>query len=180
MRTGRPPKPLELRRLHGNTGHRPLVEVEEFKTRGPLGGPPDFLSPEARAVWERIANVMPRGMIASCDLDLMATYVTAVSLHEQACRELQKTGPVVMGANDIPVISPWCRVQIRQSLLVLRLAAELGFTPASRASMASRLATAAGTGFAMPGERRRSPTSSLDEYLAKKPDRLPDPDEEPN
>ena len=37
--------------------------------------------------------------------------------------------------------------------------------------------TAAGTGFAIDGERRRS---SLDEYLARKPDRLPDPDEEPN
>jgi hypothetical protein len=68
----------------------------------------------------------------------------------------------------------------RQALLILRLASELGLTPTSRASMAARLATAAGTGFAMPGERRRLPTSSLDEYLARKPDRLPDPDEEPN
>ena len=107
MRTGRPPKPLELRRLHGNPGRRPLPEVEELKPPGPLGAPPSFLSPEARAVWDRVADAMPRGMVASCDLDLMASYVTAVSLHEQTCRELRKTGPVIMGANDLLVVSPW-------------------------------------------------------------------------
>ena len=93
MRTGRPPKPLELRRLHGNPGRRPLVEAEELKPRGPLGAPPGFLSPEARAVWDRVADAMPRGMVASSDLDLITSYVTAVSLHEQpaaSCRRADR------------------------------------------------------------------------------------------
>jgi P27 family predicted phage terminase small subunit len=109
----------------------------------------------------------------------MASYVTAVSMHEQACRELQKTGPVIMGANDLLVMSPWCRLQIRMSLLILRLGSELGLSPVSRATLASKLATAAGTDFAMPGQRQRLP-DRLQQYLDAKPDKLPEPDEEPN
>jgi P27 family predicted phage terminase small subunit len=173
MRTGRPPKPAALRKLEGMAGHRPLNEVEELKPRGPLGDPPDFLSPQARAVWQRVADAMPVGVIASADLDLMVAYVQAVSLLEEACRELQKTGAVIMGANDLLVVSPWCRVQIRQSLLVLRLASELGLTPAARASMAARLSVASGSvvDVIMPGTRQ---PSKLQRYLDQKPDKLPE------
>ena len=94
---------------------------------------------------------------------------------------MRETGGAVIRNHDGDLVkNSWLFVQDRQALLILRLASELGLTPTARASMAARLATAAGTGFAMSGEQLRSPTSSLDEYLAKKPDRLPDPDEDPN
>ena len=152
-------------------------EPEELKPRQPLGPPPDFLGVEASAVWKRVSDSMPVGIVANCDLDLMAAYSEAVALHEQACKELNRTGPVVLGVNGL-VTSPWLRVQTRQALLILRLGAELGLSPASRASLASKIAAAAGTDFAFPGQRQRP--NALDEYLAKKPDRLPEPDKEPN
>ena len=174
----RRPQPLQIRRLHGNPSRRPMPpEPEELKPRQPLGPPPDFLGVEASAVWKRVSDSMPVGIVANCDLDLMAAYSEAVALHEQACKELNRTGPVVLGVNGL-VTSPWLRVQTRQALLILRLGAELGLSPASRASLASKIAAAAGTDFAFPGQRQRP--NALDEYLAKKPDRLPEPDEEPN
>jgi P27 family predicted phage terminase small subunit len=178
----RRPQPLRLRRLHGNPSRRPLPpENEELEPRGgPLGAAPAYLSAEAKAVWERLNDSMPMGVIALCDADLLCAYVTAVALFEQACRELQRTPAVVMGANDVPVVNPWCRLQIRHSLLILRLGSELSLSPTSRASLASKIAAAAGTDFAFPGQRQR-PTK-LDRYLQQKPDKLSDDpdDSEPN
>ena len=82
-----------------------------------------------------------------------------------------------MGANDLLVMSPWCRLQIRMSLLILRLGSELGLSPVSRSTLASKLAMAAGTDFAMSGQRQ---PNRLQQYLDAKPDKLPKPDEEPN
>ena len=91
---------------------------------------------------------------------------------------MRETGGAVIRNHDGDLVkNPWLFVQDRQAVMVLRLASELGLTPTARASMAARLATAAGTGFAVPGEQRRSPTSRLDEYLASKPDKFPEPDE---
>jgi P27 family predicted phage terminase small subunit len=175
----RRPQPLELRRLHGNPSRRPMPpEPAELKPRQPLGPPPDFLSPEACIVWKRVSDSMPIGIIANCDLALMGAFCAAVALHEQACREISRTGPVVLGVNGLAT-SPWVRIQTREALLLLRLGAELGLSPTSRASLASKIATAAGTDFTFPGQRRRLP-NGLQEYLDAKPDRLPEPDEEPN
>jgi hypothetical protein len=172
----RRPQPLQLRRLHGNPSRRPMPpEPEELKPRQPLGPPPDFLSVEARAVWERVSDAMPLGIVANCDLDLMTAYCEAVSLHEMACKELNRTGPIIMGANDVPVTSPWCRLQIREALLgyvgVLMLL--IGADGMER--LHTHDAAAAGTDFAFPGQRQRP--SKLDLYLQKKPDKLPPPDD---
>jgi P27 family predicted phage terminase small subunit len=178
----RRPQPLQIRRLHGNPSRRPMPpEPDELKPRQPLGPPPDFLSSDARAVWYRVSDSMPLGIVANCDLDLVASYCGAVALHELACKELNQTGPVIMGANNVPVTSPWLQLQIREALLILRLGAELGLSPTSRASLASKIASAAGTDFAFPGQRRSRP-NALDEYLSRKPDRLPpvEGDDEPN
>src|SRR5262249_21618571 len=114
-------------------------------------------------------------------LPTMAAYCNSVALHQRAMLQMRETGGAVIRNHDGDLVkNPWLFVQDRQALLILRLASEVGLTPTARASMGAGLATAAGTGFATPGERRRSPTSRLDEYLARKPDRLPEPDEEPN
>jgi P27 family predicted phage terminase small subunit len=179
MRTGRPPKSKALHLLHGNPSHKRLDDIEEPLPRSPLGPPPEFLSEEAREVWAHLQNVMPLGLIASCDLPIMSAYCNAVALHRHAVIQMRETGGAVIRNHDGDLVkNSWLFVQDRQALLTLRLASELGLTPTARASMAARLATAAGTG-SMPGERR-SRTSSLDEYLSRKPDRLPDPDEELN
>jgi P27 family predicted phage terminase small subunit len=181
MRTGRPPMSKALHALHGNPSHKNLHDIKEPAARGPLGPPPEFLDEDAREVWLNLQNVMPLGIIASCDLPTMCAYCSSVALHRRAVVQLRETGGAVIRNHDGDLVkNPWLFVQDRQAVMVLRFASELGLTPTGRASMAARLASAAGTGFAMPGEQRRSPSSRLEEYLAAKPDRLPEPEEEPN
>ena len=178
MRTGRPPKSKALHLLHGNPSHKKLDAIDEPAARGPLGPPPEFLDEGAREVWLDLQNVMPLGVIASCDLPTMCAYCNSVAFHRRAVVQLRETGGAVIRNHDSDLVkNPWLFVQDRQAVLILRLASELGLTPTARASMAARLATAAGTDFAMPGQRRRD---RLQEYLDAKPDRLPEPDEEPN
>jgi P27 family predicted phage terminase small subunit len=179
MRTGRPPKSKTLHLLHGNPSHKKLDAIEEPATRGPLGPPPEFLDEGAREVWLDLQRVVPLGVIASCDLPTMCAYCNCVALHRLAMIQMRETGGAVVRNHDGDLVkNPWLFVQDRQAVLILRLASELGLTATSRSYMAARLATAAATGFGLSG-KRQSP-NALDEYLAAKPDRLPEPDEEPN
>jgi P27 family predicted phage terminase small subunit len=130
-------------------------------------------------VWRRVADSLPPGLLASCDADLFGCYVTAVTMHEEAARELTKTGLVIKGANGGAILSPLIRAQNRSALLMARLGSELGLSPTSRTHLASRLATAGSAAeFIMAG--RPQPKSRLDIYLEQKPDRLAGDDGEPN
>jgi P27 family predicted phage terminase small subunit len=142
MRTGRPPKSKVLHLLHGNPSHKKLDAIDEPAARGPLGPPPEFLDEGAREVWLDLQNVMPLGVIASCDLPTMCAYCNSVALHRRAVVQLRETGGAVICNHDGDLVkNPWLFVQDRQAVLILRLASELGLTPTARASMAARLRT---------------------------------------
>jgi P27 family predicted phage terminase small subunit len=178
MRTGRPPIPKALHALHGNPSHKNLDDIEEPRARGPLGPPPSWLDEDARQVWLDLQEVMPLGIIASCDLPTMCAYCNSVALHRRAAIKLRETGGAVIRNHDRDLIkNPWLFVLDRQAMLILRFSAELGLSPVARASMAARLATAGGSSYRTPGDRQRP--NALTEYLKRKPDLLPG-DDEPN
>ena len=168
MRTGRPPLPKRLHLLHGNPSRRKLDDIEEPVTRGPLGPPPGDLDPAARQVWIELEEVMPVGIVASCDAPLVASYCTAVARHREAVIRLRETGGSVVKRDGVLVMNPWSRIVDRQAvLLIVKFGAELALAPTSRASMASRLAAAGGSMASPEGHRsdawrailRASPTS---------------------
>ena len=51
----------------------------------------------------------------------------------------QKYGPLVKSPNDYPEVSPYLAIANKQAEIMIRIASEFGFTPASR----SRIATGA-------------------------------------
>jgi P27 family predicted phage terminase small subunit len=168
MRTGRPPLPKRLHLLHGNPSRRKLDDIEEPVTRGPLGPPPGDLDPAARQVWIELEEVMPVGIVASCDAPLVASYCTAVARHREAVIRLRETGGSVVNRDGVLVMNPWSRIVDRQAVLIVKFGAELALTPTSRASMASRLAAAGGSMASPEGHR----SDALARYLARKPDKL--------
>jgi hypothetical protein len=55
-RTGRPPKPVEVKRRIGNPGKRPLPEPSNVVALPPAAGPPPYpadLGDEGRDLWDR-------------------------------------------------------------------------------------------------------------------------------
>ena len=67
----------------------------------------------------------------------MAAYCNAYALWADSIEAIQKYGTMVKSPNGYPVQSPYIAIANRQAEIMLLIASEFGFTPASR----SRIAT---------------------------------------
>jgi P27 family predicted phage terminase small subunit len=127
---GRKPKPTHLRLIEGNAGHRPL-NVDEPIPEGDLALPPAWFSPAQRLVWDGVIRDAPAGLLRRLDAGTVEVYCVAKELHSQAAQKISEFGAVVT-VNGMPMRSPYVSIQNQQSAVLLKCAAELGFTPSSR------------------------------------------------
>jgi P27 family predicted phage terminase small subunit len=133
---GRRPKPTRLKLLTGNPGKRPLNEDE------PMPEPatpecPAVLSPVAKQEWDRLIGELGKLRILTVlDRAALATYCGAYALWAEAMEQLQKFGTMVKSPSGYPQQSPYLAVANRQAEIMLRIASEFGFTPASRSRIA--------------------------------------------
>jgi P27 family predicted phage terminase small subunit len=126
---GRKPTPASLHTLHGNPSKGP--PRHEPQAPGAIGEPPDWLSPSQRAVWLHAVENAPAGVLRAIDGGLLAVYVVAADLHRQASVALQ-TEPLV---TDEGKANPLCALIVKQALVMLKAASELGFSPTARARL---------------------------------------------
>lgn len=92
--SGPAPKPVELRLLEGNRGHRPIDLTSTFRPEVGLPSMPSGLSPEARKVWKRLSAELLRYNLMSAVYsdtfeDLCETIAT-VKLLRHSIRARQK------------------------------------------------------------------------------------------
>ena len=71
------------------------------------------------------------------DRAALAAYCGAYALWAEATEAIQKFGTMIKSPSGSPVQSPYVAVANRQAEIMMRIASEFGFTPASR----SRIAT---------------------------------------
>src|SRR3970040_1699024 len=98
-RRGPPPKPERLKVLAGNPGKRPLK-----KTRSKLDGKgpscPEWLSPEAKVEWRRLApELVRRGLLTPLDRAAFAGYCQSYAHWQQCQRVVVREGPLYMAAS---------------------------------------------------------------------------------
>lgn len=127
---GRRPKPLEIKRLDGNPGKRPLNDAAPVVKAGPVM--PDYLTDYAEVVWRRIVAAMPEQVYRATDSALLAAYCQAAALHRAACAALETAPEVVAGPGGAPYQNPWVSIQNRQARLMASLGSRLGLDPAAR------------------------------------------------
>lgn len=137
---GRPPKPTALRRLEGNPGHRPLNQHEPQPPRTPAlfeDVPPQLLADaEATAAWrEQAPPLFASRMVTDVDRPLLVHYCSWLGEFDRADKTLQKSPRVFQTATGYPVLNPAVSLKRTATLLALRLASELGCTPAARARL---------------------------------------------
>jgi P27 family predicted phage terminase small subunit len=65
-------------------------------------------------------------------LAVLAAYCTAYALYFEALEMVNKHGAIIKSPNGYPQQSPYLSHLNRQAEVMMRTAAELGFTPASR------------------------------------------------
>jgi P27 family predicted phage terminase small subunit len=138
---GRRPKPTRVKVLTGNPGKRPLNRDEPRPEPAIPGCPPE-LGPVARQEWDRLAGELGKlKLLTTLDRAALAAYCGAYALWAEATQAIQKYGTMVKSPSGYPMQSPYVAVANRQAEIMMRIASEFGFTPASR----SRISTSSKT-----------------------------------
>jgi P27 family predicted phage terminase small subunit len=129
---GRRPKPTRLKFLTGNPGKRPMNEHEPRPEPAIPECPPE-LSPLARREWDRlVSELCALRMLTKLDRGALASYCGAYALWAEATEAIQKFGVMIKSPQGFPIQSPYLSIANRQAEIMMRIASEFGFTPASR------------------------------------------------
>jgi phage terminase small subunit len=122
-------KPTALKKLHGTlnvTRERRRGGVEPVP-EGDLIEPPAGLTRAQREIWRYAIRHAPKGVLMLCDVEMMKSWVLAVDRRN----ELQR---ILEGRKGEPgwEVSPVHRNLDRITMMLTRMAGEIGFSPASR------------------------------------------------
>jgi P27 family predicted phage terminase small subunit len=134
---GRRPKPTRLKLLTGNPGKRPMNHDEPRPETAIPECPPE-LSPLARKEWDRLVGELSSlRMLTNLDRAALAAYCGAYALWAEAMEAIQKYGAMIKSPQGFPIQSPYLAIANRQAEIMMRIASEFGFTPASRSRIAA-------------------------------------------
>jgi P27 family predicted phage terminase small subunit len=134
---GRRPKPTRLKVLTGNPGKRPLNTAEPRPEVAVPECPPE-LGPLAQKEWNRlIGELAILRLLTNLDRAALAAYCGAYALWAEAMEAIRTYGTMIKSPSGYPVQSPYVAIANRQAEIMMRIASEFGFTPASR----SRIST---------------------------------------
>ena len=100
--------------------------------------PPPELGPAARQEWDRIVGELTsKGVLSSFDRGPLAAYCIAYAQWVEAVEGVQKFGGIIKTPNGFPIQSPYLINLNKQAEIMMRIASEFGFTPASRSRIFS-------------------------------------------
>src|SRR6185312_26534 len=134
---GRRPKPSRIKILAGNPGKRPM-NTNEPRPEPMVPDCPAELGPTARQEWERLATELGKlRILTALDRAALAAYCNAYGLWAEATEAIQKYGTMVKSPTGYPIQSPYVSIANRQAEIMMRIASEFGFTPASRSRISA-------------------------------------------
>jgi P27 family predicted phage terminase small subunit len=128
---GRKPRPSHLRVVDG-TKPRNGTNAREPQVKRNLHAVPEGLTKGQKEAWTYAIANAPAGLLKTLDRDVLLTYVVARDLLMEANKKQAKLSMVRRTAFGTDVVSPYINVIAKQSLILMKAAAEMGFTPSSR------------------------------------------------
>lgn len=128
-------KPTHLKLLQGNPGRRPLNKHEPLPKKRISRKPPKHLTALEREVWEDTMAEVPRGMVRKLDMNTFETFVTSYAEFREACEAMHGEELVIVTPGGLAKPNPLLTVKREAAKMMLRAAAELGFTPSSRSKI---------------------------------------------
>jgi P27 family predicted phage terminase small subunit len=135
---GRRPKPTVLHKLHRTfnvTDHR--GRADEPTAEGELEEPPPDLSDAQEDIWRYAVAHAPRDVMRLIDRDILKAWVTCVDTHNtarlmQAQLDREAKLKLLIKSPLGLIESPYIRIMDNCAKTMIRLAQELGFSPAAR------------------------------------------------
>jgi P27 family predicted phage terminase small subunit len=129
-------EPKAQKKTSGDSESRELAKDEPKAI--PIVACPPELGPVARQEWGRIAGALTAvGRLTVLDRAALAAYCNAYALWVEAVEAIQRYGAVMKSPSGFPVQSIYVSIANRQVEIMIRIAGEFGFTPASRSRLPS-------------------------------------------
>lgn len=130
---GRKPKPTQMHKTDGTlhaTKHRD--RDQELRVDGDLLDPPAGLDPAQTQIWREAIAQAPPGLLKLLDRSVFLTWVRAVDTQNVAQHVINTEGILADSMAGGVTEHPAIRTFQKMSLLILRCAEQLGFSPAAR------------------------------------------------
>ena len=93
-----------------------------------LPDPPEWLSDEARALWDRLAPVVPAGNLTVANAELFAMFCTSLATYAEADGIINAAGLLITAGQDL-IPSPALQIRTQADGLAGRWAKTFGLTP---------------------------------------------------
>ncbi len=131
---GRKPLSIRVKLNHGKPGGS--ASTGEPQHLAPTY--PAELSQTAKDEWHRVvAELVQRGRRQQSRSRSPRHLLPELCLWVDAIQAIQKYGPLVESPNGYPQVSPYLAIANKQAKIMIRIASEFGFTPASRTRIAT-------------------------------------------
>ena len=123
--------------IAGNPGKRKL-NMDEPEIKAGLKDAPDWMDDEQLKQWQYAIDEAPAGVLGTIDRDTLAVWVTACVYRTQAIKQQAKIDAknslklLTKTTNGNIVQSPYMAIINKQAEVMMKAAAEMGFTPSSR------------------------------------------------
>ena len=135
-RGGRPRKPAALHQLHGTlepSRHKGWLERDGRFRALPVGEPPAGLTEDQTCIWYEVMAQAPPGLLRTTDARLLVSYCVLAD-YVNKCNSAWNAGGEQMDlqGRGSRVLNPLVLGAIKASSALLKVQAELGFTPSCR------------------------------------------------
>jgi P27 family predicted phage terminase small subunit len=138
------PKPTALRLIE--SGGKMRGRFKERAKREPKGipglpPPPSHLNAAQKAIWKRLAEDSPVGLLEHADADVFEGYVVLLHMRNQATVALNETtnNQIMTPSSEehrADIVNPYLKEYRRLTLLMRQLQNDLGYSPAARTRIA--------------------------------------------
>jgi len=133
MKRGPKPKKTASKVLAGNPSRRPIAGEKTNPLPSEAPAPPDHLSEEAQAEWDRIVPPLARiGALATVDRAVLTLYCETWADFLRYQKEQRGRPTMVAGPNGIEYPDPLIKLVSDTRKSAAALLRDLGLTPASR------------------------------------------------
>lgn len=122
-----------MRVLDGNAGKRE-GNPNEPQPVGVLAEhePPAWLSVQQKDGWRYAMRHAPPGMLKRLDQSILTVWVVSEERHADAAQKVSTLGSLLKSKSGTPYQNPYLAIMNKQAQIMMKAAAELGFTPSSR------------------------------------------------
>jgi len=133
------PTPLKILKMRGST--RIYSRKNELQAPASVPIPPEWLSPEAKAEWDRVTSALGKlGVLTQLDRAVLTVYCEMWEEYRIASAYIvtptgKRTQLVLKTAGGDAIQNPAVGIRHTAFQLLLRAAAELGMSPSARAGL---------------------------------------------